>query len=167
VSSDDSGIPIIPIGPSTGTATKLPGWIYTLRPLAAAGASVIAFLIAFAKDPVGFVTRIISYYLVGGILTAGTWLIEAFLYPFDLVIWGLEWLQRTLVEAFRWLGLDILGALVGLERQIAAAVEMLGPAAPVVAVAVAGIAIFGLYRAGIAGIKLIPGGDALLSLIGR
>jgi hypothetical protein len=155
VPEDDGGIPLFPT--SGGTAAR-----------SAQFASETAnFLRRFANNPAALVISVVSGFVVSVILGFFEFLVGAVLYPFDLLVGGLAWIQRQLVVAFAFVGVDILGALRGLQQSLVGVVEAAGPAAPVVAAAAAGVAIFVLYRLTVAGLAFIPGGSSIMALLGR
>ncbi|WP_276258122.1 hypothetical protein [Haloglomus litoreum] len=152
---DDGGIPLFPTG--GGTAAR-----------SAQFASETAdFLRRFASNPAALVISVVSGFVVSVVLGFFEFLIGAVLYPFDLLVGGLNWLQRQLVLAFAFVGFDILGTLRGVQESLAVAVEAAGPAGPVVAAGAVGLALFVLYRVTVAGLEFIPGGSSIMALLGR
>lgn len=167
---DDGGLTIIPLGPGSGAAARasqeIPDWVKSLRPLAALTSAAIGTLVAFAQNPVEFVFRLINYYVVGGALAVGRFAVGVVLAPFDLLGGALDYLQRALVNAFAVVGIDILGVLVGIQQSIAGVVASAGPAGPLVAVGLAAVSIYLLYRLAIAALEIVPGGSSILTLGG-
>lgn len=146
----------------------LPEWVRNLRPLsqvAAALAGAAGFLIAFAKDPVGFVVTVIRNFVVGAVLQAGAFVVETILAGFDIIVGALTFVQRRLVGAFAVVGVDILGVLTSLQRTLAGIVADAGPAGPVIAVLGVAVGLYVLYRVAVAGLELVPGGSSLLTLL--
>jgi hypothetical protein len=168
--SDDDGFTIIPLGPSSGTASRtyerLPDWVSNLRPLAMLAGGAMGTLIAFANDPFGFIFEAISYYILGGLLAVIRLAAGAVLYPFDLLVGALQFIQETLVGAFAAIGIDILEVLAGIQQGLGNLIASAGPAAPVLAVGLASAGLFLTYRLAIAALELVPGGSSILTLGG-
>jgi hypothetical protein len=161
---DDGGILIAPTAGGT-----LPSWVFSLRPLApvaGALASVASVLIAFGKDPIGFVVRIVNFYIVGGVLAVGRYAIGVVVAPFEIFGGALDFIQGALVGIFGGAGAGILSALVGIQQSVAGLIAGAGPLGPPIAVGAAAIGFYVLYRVGIAALELVPGGGALKSLLG-
>lgn len=160
ISTDDSGNYVVKV------YNAVPDWVYNLRPLAMLASGTIAFLAAFAQNPVEFVTQVILGFIVNSFLQAGAYIVGTILAGFDLVVGALSVAQSLLVGAFGAAGLDILGALLSVQRMVADVVGAAGPAGPPLAVLFAAVGIYALYRLAIALAVLVPGGDSLLTLIG-
>lgn len=165
--ADDDGPILIPTG-GFGIATQksIPDWVYKLKPLAALGGAAMGALIAFANDPVGFVWRIISLYIVNGIFTIAGFVVGAILQAFDIVAGAIQFAGSLLVGAFGAVGLDILGVLVDLQQELAGVVAGAGAAGPIVAIGGTAVLLVVLYRVTLALVELVPGGGSVLTLLG-
>ncbi|WP_276260586.1 hypothetical protein [Haloglomus litoreum] len=155
---DDDGITLIPIGPGLGTSTEVAKQF---------SSGTARFLRRFASNPAALVISVVSGFVVSVLFGFFEFLIGAVLFPFDLLVGGLAWVQRQLVVAFAFVGFDLLGALRGLQQSLVAVVESAGPAGPLVAMAAAGVTLFVLYRVTVAGLALVPGGSSIMALLGR
>jgi len=156
VPEDDGGLTIIPIGPGSGVAAR-----------SAQFASETAnFLRRFANNPAALVISVVSGFVVSVVLGFFEFLVGAVLYPFDLATIGLNWVERQLGLSFAFLGFDILAVIRSLQATLVEVVESAGPAGSVIAMAAAGVTLFVLYRATMAGLAFVPGGDSLLALLG-
>lgn len=176
---DDGGITLIPIGPGSSTAAgasqRLPDWIYDLKPLASVAsglASVAGVLIYFGNNPVEFIQRVISFYIVGSIFAAGRYLVETVLVPFDILV-GLSNLVLVgneeylgLLDIFGSLGAGILATLTDIQTQVLAVLAQAGPAAPIIAIGAASVGLYLLYRLAVAALLALPGGASIASLLG-
>lgn len=125
------------------------------------------FLRRFASNPAALVISVVSGFVVTVLFGFFEFLIGAVLFPFDLLVGGLGWIQRQLVLAFAFVGFDILAALRGIQATLVEVVEAAGPAGPIVAAAGAGVTLFVLYRVTVAGLELVPGGSSIMALLGR
>ena len=152
---DDGGIPLFPTG--GGTAARA----------AQFSSETARKLRRFANNPAALVISVVSGFVVTVIFGFFEFLIGAVLYPFDLLVGGLGWIQRQLVLAFAFVGFDILGTLRALQQMLGGVVEGAGPAAPLVVAVVTGGLIFVLYRLTVAGLELVPGGSSIMALLGR
>lgn len=153
---DDDGITIIPIGPGSGTATRT----------AQFASETADFLRRFANNPAALVISVVSGFVVSVILGFFEFVAGAVLYPFDYLAGGLRWLQRQLIAAFAAVGIDILDVLLDLQSTLGSVVASAGPAGPLIAVGAAAVSLFILYRALLALVVLIPGGDSVLTFLG-
>lgn len=171
-SDDDDGIVLIPIGPGSGFAAdddtqRLLTRLKPLAPFASGLAAVAGFLIAFANNPFKTIITVFNTFIVGTVLAAGRWIIGAILWPFQALAGAFDAAGNLLTGALGAAGLDILGALLAVQQQVAAAVSAAGPAGPPLAVGLAAVGIWVMFRVGSALLVLIPGGDSLLTLIGQ
>jgi hypothetical protein len=156
VAEDDGGITIIPIGGGQGTAARISQF----------SSETANFLRRFANNPAALVVSVVSGFVVSVVLGFFEFLVGAVLYPFDLLVAGLRWVQRGLTFVLASLGFDILGGFSSAQQQLVAVVESAGPAGPVLAAAVAAVVLVVLYRVLLAVLVFVPGGDSLLTLIG-
>lgn len=129
-------------GGSTIVTVELPGWVRDLRPLA----SFVDVLVTFARNPFRFVASVISVYLLDGIFGIFGVVVGAIFTAFDYLVAALAFVRGFLVGAFGAVGIDILGVLVELQVSIAGVVATAGPAGPVIAVGVAAVGIYAMYR---------------------
>ena len=117
----------------------------------------------------GGIFALIGFYLLNGILDIVGIVVGSILFAFDLVVESLATAQRLLIGAFGAAGIDILSALVGLQRAIAGVVEGAGPAAPIVAVGFGAIALYLTWllvtRLAVGLIGELPGGSTLVDLL--
>lgn len=109
---------------------------------------------------------LISLYLLNGILDVVGIVVGSILFAFDLVVASLATAQGLLIRAFGAVGIDVLGALVGLQRAIGGVVEAAGPAGPPLAVAFGAVSLYVLWRIGIALLGELPGGSSIVDLLG-
>jgi hypothetical protein len=156
VPEDDGGLTIIPLGGGSGAAARS----------AQFASETASFLRRFASNPAALVISVVSGFVVSVVLGFFEFLVGAVLYPFDLLVGGLAWVERQLGLSFAFVGFDILAAIRSLQATLVEVVEGAGPAGPVIAMAAAGVTLFVLYRAAMAGVAFVPGGDSLLALLG-
>jgi hypothetical protein len=116
------------------------------------------------------VFALITLYILNGLFAIVDVIAGSVLFGFDLVVGSLQAAQALLVGAFGAVGIDILGALVGVQQAIAGVVASAGPFAPVLAVGSASLLIYGLYvfgrRLAVGLLGELPGGSTLLELFG-
>lgn len=145
-------------GSSRVIELTLPGWLRALKPVA-------AVLVQFGKNPVGFVFSIISLYisslfidlfgLVTGVVLG---VFDSFAYVFDLA-------RVLLVQAFGFVGIEILGLVAQIGLELRQALFLLGPAAPFLVALVGSLVLYGLYRGTIALLGEVPGGSTLVDFL--
>lgn len=153
---DDGGITIIPIGGGQGAAAR----VYQFSQETA------RFLRRFRNNPAALIISVVSGFVVSVILGFFEFLIGAVFYPFDLLARGLAYLELGLTFNFGQLGNTLLGLAANAQSAGIEIVESAGPAGPLLAMAIGAIVIVGIYRATVALLVLVPGGDSLLTLIG-
>jgi hypothetical protein len=122
-------------------------------------------LLSFLSNPYGFVASLISVYIVGVVFDVASILIGSVLYAFDIIAGSFGYAQRTLVVGFSTVGIDILGALVGVQQAVSGVVASAGPLGPPLAVAAASLSLYVLYRLGIAALGELPVGSTVVDLL--
>ena len=111
------------------------------------------------------VFALVSLYLLNGIFGILGVIVGSVLFVFDLLVASLETVRTLLVSVFGAAGLELLGALLSLERAIAGVVETAGPVGPPIAVGVTAVLLYVLYRVAVALIGEIPGGSTIVDLL--
>jgi hypothetical protein len=120
-------------------------------------AQTVARLKAIANNPFRFVASGVALYIANAILNVGSFIIETILAGFGFFTASLGIAENSLVGAIVGFGNGLLSLLVSGQQSIAAVVTSAGPAAPVVAVAIAGTTIYLLYLAANFILGYIPG----------
>lgn len=127
---------------------------------------VFSTLIAFATNPVEFIFRIINLFILNGLFAIFNTISGAVLAAFDSLVGALEFAQRALIRGFAAAGIDIIAALASIQRQFAAVFEGAGPLAPVLAAALAVGALVVLSRLAVALLGEVPVGSTIVDLLG-
>lgn len=140
----------------------LPSWAQSLRPLA----NVVGALVEFGRNPVGFVMSIISLYVVNAIFGLFGIIVGSVQAAFDVFVFAFDGARVMLIGAASSVGLDIQSAIAGLMMQVADAVEMLGPAAPIVAVGMGSVLVYATYRLTVVLAGELPLGSSIVDLLG-
>lgn len=112
------------------------------------------------------VFALITLYILNGIFSVIDVLAGSVLFVFDVVVGSLQTAQALLVGAFGAVGVDILGALFGVQQALSGVVAGAGPLGPPLAVAAASLMLYGLYRLTVALLGELPGGSTLVDLLG-
>jgi len=143
----------------SGSPSDLPkGWLETLAELAAIREE-------YGSIPAA-IFALISLYILNGIFSIFSAIVGAVLTVFDVLTGALATAQMLLVGAFQRAGIDILGLLLDLERQIADVVASAGPLGPPLAVGATAVFLYVLYRLSVALLGELPGGSTLVDLLG-
>ncbi|GGN92267.1 hypothetical protein [Haloarcula pellucida] len=129
-------------------------------------ASVARVLVRFGRNPVGFVTTIISLYIVDSVLNIGAFAVNSILSAFGIIVGFFDGIRVTLVTAFGSVGIDILGGYVAVQQSIANVVASAGAAAPFLAIGFASVAVYVGYRVGVALLGELPLGSSIVDLLG-
>lgn len=149
------------MAPSDGSQRiilDLPEWLESLQQVAAAIEKHGSFPRA--------VFALISAYILDVIFGIFGTIAGAILFAFDVVVGVLGFAQRLLVNGFGIVGIDILGALAGVQRAIAGAIAGSGPLAPVFATLLAVGTLYVLYRLAVALLGELPVGSTIVDLLG-
>lgn len=136
-----------------------------LQALAALSSTAITALVMFAENPREFIFRFVSEFVVSSVFGLFGIIVEWIQAAFDLVVLAVDGARSLAIGAFAAVGVDILGALVAVQQQLAAAVATLGPAAPLVAVAAGSVAIYVVARLGIGLLGELPLGSTIVDLL--
>lgn len=123
-------------------------------------------LLSFLRNPFGFVASIITLYILNGLFSIIDVVAGSILFVFDVVVGSLRTAQALLVGAFGAVGVDIFGALVGVQQALSGVVAAAGPLGPPLAVAAASLMLYGLYRLTVALLGELPGGSTIVDLLG-
>lgn len=132
-SDSDGTTQIIQVNP------RLPGWLAALKPVA-------KVLLAFGRDPYGFVATIISVYVLQSVFGLASYVVGSILAAFNTITGAIGFAQSLLITAFSALGDVLLIPLVALEQALASVVAGAGAAAPIIAVAGSAVLLYGVYR---------------------
>ncbi len=116
--------------------------VYELLEALAPLAGVAKVLVRFGRNPFGFIATIISLYIVNGFLNLGAFAVNTVLSAFDIVVGSLDFVRITLVNAFGGIGIDLLGAIAVIQQVAGNVIATAGPAAPVLAVGLAGLSVW-------------------------
>jgi len=111
-------------------------------------------------------TAIISSYIVSSVFGLGSYVVDSVLSVFDVITFSLGYVQRQIGRQAGFLGINVLGILRGVQRQIGAVIESLGPAGPPVAITVFALILFAVYRIGVALLGELPVGSSLIDTLG-
>jgi hypothetical protein len=125
----------------------------------------VASLIARYGSLPRAIFAIISLYILNGLFSIINVVAGSVLYVFDLIVGSLQTAQALLVGAFGAVGIDILGALVGVQQAVSVVVASAGPLGPPLAVAAASLSLYVLYRLGIAALGELPVGSTVVDLL--
>jgi hypothetical protein len=109
---------------------------------------------------------LISLYILNGLFSIINVVAGSVLFVFDLIVGSLRTAQALLVGAFGAVGVDILGALLGVQQAVSGVVVAAGPLGPPLAVAAASLMLYVLYRLAVALLGELPGGSTLVDLLG-
>lgn len=112
------------------------------------------------------VFALITLYILNGIFSVIDVVAGSVLFVFDLVVGSVQTAQALLVGAFGAVGVDILGALVGVQQAVSGVVAVAGPLGPPLAVASASLMLYVLYRLTVALLGELPGGSTIVDLLG-
>lgn len=137
-----------------------------LKALAALSMTSIAWIVAFAQDPVDFVYKLITRYILGGILYVIRYIASTILLAFDYVVLMLDYLRFALVSLFGLVGIDILSALSEIRGALFEVVSSAGPGAPVITAIITVGVLALLYRAVVSIGSDIPVLGAILEFLG-
>lgn len=122
-----------------------------------------------AKEKGGVVPAIfaiITAYILEGIFGVIGVITGSILYAFEIVVGAIEFARDLLVGAFGVVGVDLIGALIDVQREILTVVEGAGPAAPVIAAGAAVVSVLILYRLAVAALGELPIGSSIVDLLG-
>jgi len=108
---------------------------------------------------------LISLYLLNGVFSIVNVVAGSVLYVFDLFVGSLGVAQDLLVSAFGAVGVDILGALLGVQQAVSGVVASAGPLGPPLAILAASALLYGLYRLAVALLGEFPGGSTIVDLL--
>jgi hypothetical protein len=109
---------------------------------------------------------LISLYILNGIFSVIDVVAGSVLFVFDLVVGSLSAAQSLLVGAFGAVGVDVLAALLGLQRALGDVVAGAGPAGPAIAVGATAIMLYVGYRLAVALLGELPVGSMVVDLLG-
>ena len=136
----------------------LPDWLQALRP-------VVGTLIAFGRNPVGFIITAVATWLVAGALSVGSVLVAGADYAGTLLAAAPQSVQAFLASAFAPVAQTLVGLAGQATASIGAVLATAGPAAPVLVAVFAAVVAVVLYRVGVALLGELPGGSSLVDIL--
>lgn len=112
------------------------------------------------------ITAIISSYIISSVFGFGSFIIGSVFAVFDALTLSLRWVQQRVGVQFGMAGYTVLDGVRTVQQTIGGAVESLGPAGPIVAIAFAAIVLALVYRVGVALIGELPVGSSVVDILG-